>query len=60
MALEAKHPHNYVLRLQSSGKCKAPWELFFMVVTKKEVCLLNKVGSNKLAIKVPLIDIALG
>jgi hypothetical protein len=60
MALEAKHPHNYVLRLQSNGKCKAPWELLFMVVRKKEVHLSNKVGSNKLAIEVPLIDIVLG
>jgi hypothetical protein len=34
MALKAKCPHNFVVGLQSSGGCRAPWELFFMVITK--------------------------
>lgn len=34
MALKAKCPHNFLVGLQSSGGCRAPWELFFMVITK--------------------------
>jgi hypothetical protein len=33
MALEVNHHHNFVMLLQLGDECKAPWELFSMVIT---------------------------
>lgn len=53
MALEAICPHNYVMKLQSSDKCKAPCEFLFMVID----CCYNGIGvqtSPQLCIEVTI------
>jgi hypothetical protein len=52
MALEAKHPHNVVVGLQSSNKCKVAWPLFFITITKKKT-LFNQLWILKKPTKVP-------
>jgi hypothetical protein len=52
MALEAKQPHNLVVGLQSSNKCKVAWPLFLIIITKNTT-LFNQIWIKKEPTKVP-------
>ncbi len=52
MTFIANHGHIWVIGLQSSGICGAPWLLLFIVMVKKETCWSSNAPSNKLATKI--------